>query len=499
VALVVLGGAAACTGEDESPPPPASSPAAGAGSAGPLAPYYTQALRWRDCDDGFDCTTLKVPLDYDKPTDGDISLAVIRLPAADRSRRIGSLVLNPGGPGGSGVEYARNAEDVTREPLRARFDVVGFDPRGVGGSTPVKCLDDRALDRFIAIDGSPDSAVEERALEAEAKTFAERCQARSGKLLPHVSTADAARDMDVLRSALGDKQLYYLGKSYGTFLGATYAELFPKNVGRLVLDGAVDPRTSAVDSARTQGAGFEQALRAFVADCVKRAGCALGRELDAGLGSIDDLLAGVDREPLPGDEDRELTQALATLGIAAALYDSQFGWPALRTALDSAFSGDGSGLLQLSDFYTERNENGKYANNQNEVIYAVNCTDRPDVRSVEEIKANVPSFEKASPRFGAYLAWGSLPCLHWPAEPVGTPHAIKAAGAKPIVVVGTTRDPATPYVWAQALAAQLESGVLLTYEGDGHTAYGDKSTCIDNAVERYLLEERPPADGTRCR
>jgi pimeloyl-ACP methyl ester carboxylesterase len=499
LALVLLAGLAACTGKDSGPKAQANQPAPGPSTSGPLSQYYTQSLRWAGCGDRFECTTLRVPLDYAKPVSGDIRLAVIRLPATDRKRRLGSLLVNPGGPGGSGVEYAREATSITRKPLRDRFDIVGFDPRGVAQSSPVKCLDDKQLDTFLAIDGSPDAPSEEQALDRETTLFTAQCKARSGRLLPHVSTADAARDIDVLRGVLGDRQLYYLGKSYGTFLGGTYAELFPKNVGRLVLDGALDPRTTSSDSAKAQAAGFSLALRAFVADCVKRAGCPLGTSAGVAIGEIDNLLAVTDRQPLPTSEGRELTQALATLGVAAAMYDSTFGWPALRDALRLALSGNGTGLLRLSDFYTERGPDGHYANNQNEVIYAVNCIDRPDVRSVAEIEAELPSFEQVSPQFGAYLAWGSLPCVHWPVPPVAKPHTIKAAGAKPILVVGTTRDPATPYAWAQGLAEQLESGVLLTYEGDGHTAYARTSSCIDNAVNGYLLRGRAPADGTRCR
>jgi pimeloyl-ACP methyl ester carboxylesterase len=498
LALLVLAGGAACSGKDRAAgEPDASTPLPSV--SGPLRGFYTQSLRWKACGDGFQCTTLRVPLDYDKPGGDEIRLAVVRLSAKDRQRRIGSLLMNPGGPGASGVDYARAAERVTSPALRQRFDVVGFDPRGVAQSTPVKCLNDKQLDTFLSIDGSPDSPAEEKALDTEAKFFSDQCEARSGQLLPHVNTRDAARDMDVLRAVLGDKQLYYLGKSYGTFLGATYAELFPANVGRVVLDGAIDPRTSATESARVQAGGFGVALKAFVADCVKRSGCPLGNDAGAAMRRIDGLLAQTDRSPLPATRDRVLTQALATLGIAVAMYDSQDGWPALRDALEMAFNGNGLGLLQLSDFYTDRGPNGRYRSNQNEAIYAVNCTDRPDVQSVAEIEAELPSFRKASPEFGEYIAWGSLPCVHWPAEPVTKPHAIRASGAEPILVVGTTRDPATPYVWAQGLADQLDSGVLLTYEADGHTAYRRSSSCIDDAVDRYLLQGMPPPDGTRCR
>jgi pimeloyl-ACP methyl ester carboxylesterase len=503
VAVLLVAGLVGCTGGEPRSAAPAPSPSTAATTrdTGPLAEFYNQRPAWKECprEERFECARVKVPLDYSKPAGEKIELAVIRLRAANKDRRVGSLLLNPGGPGSSGVQYARNADDVTSDALRERFDIVGFDPRGVGESTPVKCLTDAELDELIAADASPDTPAEEQSLSLQSRNFAERCKQRAGRLLPHVHTADAARDMDVLRGVLGDKELYYLGKSYGTFLGATYAELFPRRVGRMVLDGAVDPRTTASESAKVQAAGFDVALNSFVEDCVRRSGCPIGTDVPGATAKIQQLLTTLDAEPLPARGGRVLTQALATLGIAFAMYESEFGWPALRDALEMAFNGNGFGLLRLADFYTDRKSDGTYANNKNEVIYAVNCTDRPDVKSVAEIKAQLPGFVQASPLFGEYIAWGSLPCAFWPAQPASKPHAVVAPGAKPILVVGTTRDPATPYVWATGLAEQLQSGVLLSYQGDGHTAYGGKSTCVDNAVDRYLIEGRPPPDGTRCK
>jgi pimeloyl-ACP methyl ester carboxylesterase len=440
-----------------------------------------------------------VPRDHERPDDGDVSLAVVRLPATDSGQRIGSLVVNPGGPGGSGVRYARAAERVITANVRNRFDIVGFDPRGVAMSEPVDCLSDAELDTFLAIDGSPDTARERKRLVTEAREFAAGCGRRSGQLLPHLSTADAARDMDVLREALGEERLTYLGKSYGTLLGATYAELFPRRVGRLVLDGAIDPTLSGGEIGVAQAEGFEGALRAFVQDCQALEDCPLRggptADVDSGVDQVADLLAEVDRAPLPGEGDRELTQSLALLGVVAALYDEANGWPVLRLALGRAFDGDGSVLLTLADFYTERQRDGSYTSNQNEATYAVTCLDRAEPTDVDAYAADARDFARRSPLFGAYVAWSTLPCASWPAPPVSRPHPIRAPGAAPILVVGTVRDPATPYVWAQALAEQLESGVLLSYDGDGHTAYARGSECIDDAVERYLIDgEVPPAD-----
>ncbi len=465
-----------------------------------LARYYDQSPDWSSCGGGFECAEVAVPLDYDDPSADQISIAVTRLPAEDGDDRIGSLLVNPGGPGGSGIDYVRRAPDVLGSAVRDRFDVVGFDPRGVGRSEPVECLDDEQLDEFVAADGSPDTPAEERAVLQHARELAEGCERRSGRLLPHVGTADAARDMDVLRAVLGDERLHYLGKSYGTFLGATYAGLFPSRVGRLVLDGALDPRVRSEDFNREQAEGFEVALDAFVRDCLEQDDCPLRGTPDEGLAQVDRFLADVDATPLRGDGERELPQGLAVLGIVAALYDETRGWPILRQALTQAFAGDGSLLLLLADLYTDRDPSGRYTTNQNEVIYAVNCVDRPEAGGdIASARRLAEQYERTAPHFGAYLAWSGLACASWPVRPQGKPGPIPAKGAAPILVVGTTRDPATPYEWAVGLAEQLESGVLLTWDGDGHTAYQSGSDCVDDVVDDYLIDGKVPAEGTRCR
>jgi pimeloyl-ACP methyl ester carboxylesterase len=423
---------------------------------------------------------------------------VIRLPADSFGQRVGSLVINPGGPGGSGIDYARVARVAITAPVRQRFDIVGFDPRGVGESSPVDCLTDRELDEFISGDASPDDAGERREAIRASQSFARGCARRTGDLLGHVATQNVARDLDVLRAALDDERLYYLGKSYGTFIGATYAELFPKRVGRLVLDGALDPRVNSEEMALAQARGFERALTAFVGDCLQRAICPLTGDRDQALDQVRALLQHLDRSSLRTGEPRRLTQSLAVLGVVAALYEEQQGWPALAVALRLALRGDGSALLQLSDIYTERTSDGRYRGNQNEAIYAVNCLDHPAAASPVDGDQVLQRFRAASPTFGEFLAWSELPCKYWPVPPVGTARPVAAPGAPPILVVGTTRDPATPYAWAQGLATQLQSGVLLTYVGDGHTAYARGSDCVDSAVEAYLVRGRAPRDGARC-
>ncbi|WP_329483745.1 alpha/beta hydrolase [Kribbella sp. NBC_01484] len=460
-----------------------------------LEKFYQQQPDWQRCGSNQQCATITVPLDYTKPTGQTIELRARKVPARDRAGKIGTLFINPGGPGASGEKFAASAGFVLGSSLLRKFDVIGWDPRGVGQSTPVRCLDTAQMDKFIATDGSPDNEAEITDLNNEAKILADGCEQRSGELLPHVSTKDAARDIDVLRGIVGDPELYYLGFSYGTYLGATYAELFPKNVGRLVLDGAVDPSKTAKQNNIAQAKGFDTALDAFAEDCAQRS-CRLGSSKAEVLAKIDKLINDSDATPLPGDGKREVTQALVLLGVLSPLYLKQL-WPQLEDAVLDGLAGNGARLLALADQYTDREPSG-YSDNANEAIYAVNCLDRPDITSVAEAKAEMPEYEAASPRFGSALLWGSLPCANWPVKAEDKPHTIKAAGAKPIMVVGTTRDPATPYEWAVGLAHQLESGVLITRDGDGHTGYKQGNPCVDNAVESYLLQGTAPTADIKC-
>ncbi len=498
------------------PTPAASGNGATALDSAGLGRFYRQKPAWRDCGDGFQCTRVTVPLDYGRPAGRAIGLSVNRLRARSSAKRQGSLLVNPGGPGGSGLDYARGARSLVSGAVRERFDVVGFDPRGVGKSTPVRCLDDKETDAFIAADGSPDTRAEEQRLVDLSRRFGARCAQRSGYLLAHIGTRDVARDMDLLRAVLGDAKLTYLGKSYGTALGAAYAELFPTHVRALVLDGALDPSSSGSDVLRRQSIGFETALTAFVDDCRRRSNCPLPRRRASALAAVGAILAAADRQPLTGDGGRTVTQGIAFIGVGAALYDDS-AWPLLRDALSEAQRGDGSTLALLADFYTDRNENGHYTSNSNDALYAVNCLDRPApgvaagpagpagraaadaaARAVVAARAAASALSRVAPRFGPTLAWGDLPCATWPVTGSVRPHPIKAAGAAPILVVGTLRDPATPYVWAQNLARELASGHLLTWDGDGHTAYRRGSGCIDRAVDAYLIKGSLPRSGARC-
>ncbi|MZD07185.1 alpha/beta fold hydrolase [Streptomyces sp. SID5785] len=471
-----------------------------------LTRYYDQTLKWRDCGaPGFQCATLKAPLDYDKPDGGEIDLAVSRKKATGHGKHLGSLLVNPGGPGGSAVGYLQSYAGIGYpEKVRARYDMVAVDPRGVSRSEPVTCLSGRAMDRYTQTDVTPDDDAERTGLSGAFKKFAQGCETHdktSRRVLPHVSTVEAARDMDLVRAAVGDEKLNYVGASYGSFLGATYAGLYPERVGRLVLDGAMDPSLSARELNLQQTAGFETAFQSFAKDCVGRSDCPLGTGTPAQAGErLKKFFTRLDTRPLAASDPdgRKLGESLATTGVIAAMYD-EGAWPQLRDALTAAMKQkDGAGLLALSDSYYERDPDGTYTN----LMFAnaaVNCLDAPaSFNSAADAEKAVPDFEKASPVFGAGLAWSALNCTYWPVKPTGAPQRITAKGAAPIVVVGTTRDPATPYPWAKSLAAQLSSGRLLTYDGDGHTAYGRGSTCIDGAIDTYLLSGTPPKDGKRC-
>lgn len=479
-------------------PQPIPSPTITSTPPADLTRFYDQQLRWSGCGGSFECSRLTVPRDWAHPDQGDIDVAVIRLPASDPEHRIGSLLVNPGGPGVSGVEYARAARAQFTAPLREAYDIVGFDPRGTGETSPVRCLSDARLAAYFAADPTPDDAAERSAFTASIDELTQGCEQRSGQILPFVSTEDTARDMDVLRAALGDDRLGYLGASYGTYLGAVYAGLFPDRVGRMVLDGALDPALDGVETGKQQLQGFQQAFDSFVADCATHSDCPLPADKVAAGQRMSQFFADVDAHPLStGDPARPLTEGLATLGVGEALYAPEYFWEPLRAGLTQAFNGDGSVLLQLSDLYTNRHEDGSYSNLL-EANLAINCLDKGSLKTVGQAERLVPEYERLSPVFGAGFAWSSISCRDWPYPPQAPAEAIHAPGAAPILVIGTTRDPATPYSWAQALAGELDSGVLLTFDGDGHTAYNRGNACINRAVEAYLVSGTVPEDGKTC-
>lgn len=480
-----------------------TAPAARPSSSGPMpsAPaklgrFYEQKLDWHSCS-SHECATLTVPLDYAHPQGPTIRLAVLRVRAEDPSRRVGQLVVNPGGPGGSGIQYAAAGSYAFGQQLTRYYDIVGFDPRGVGQSTPLDCVDTSGLDQVIAADPDPETSSEAQRLDRLTRQMGEGCLSNSGELARHMSTVEAAKDMDILRAALGERKLDYFGASYGTFLGATYADLFPRHVGRMVLDGAIDPALSNEQLTLGQAKGFETALRAYLQDCVRQPSCPLGTSVAQAEAGLKHFFVDVDHKPLPTGGARPLTEGRAMPGVWLPLYVKEY-WPRLTSALRAAIDrGDGGPLLQLSDQYTSRGPNG-YLDNSMEALYAVNCLDHDDSIPSSKVPAHFAEFQKASPVFGRSFAYSLSSCAAWPIHSGHTTKALHAAGAPPIVVVGTTRDPATPYAWAKALARELDSGVLVSRDGDGHTGFQQGNPCVDGAVEGYLIRGKVPQDGLSC-
>ena len=475
-----------------------SGAAAGSGPFTTVASYYSQHLDWKPCSNGFLCARLQVPFDYSRPGWRQFSLPLIKLPAAKPSQRQGALVINPGGPGGSGVQFARDARSEFTTSVLDRFDIVGFDPRGVGGSVPaLRCMSGKALDKYFSTNDAPVNAAQLSELVAESSLYATSCAQNGSALLPYIGTRDAARDMDVLRAALGESRLTYLGKSYGTYLGTWYAALYPRRVRALVLDGAVDPEVSGMELNVTQAQGFEVAFGQFASWCVASAGCPLGRQPSL---EVRRMLSAASSAPLKNDlhNGQVADGALLSSGVAAGLYSKTF-WPLLRTGLSTAFAGNGTVLVELANILMERSSTGSYSNLA-DVDTAVNCLDRPWPRDMPSWRAAAAAGAKAAPLFGERLVWGSLACAYWPvpANPGLSASSLRASGAPPVLVVGDLRDPATPYRWAQALASDLPSGVLLGWRGEGHTSYMEGSACIDRYVDAYLERLSLPASGTIC-
>ncbi|MEV8230118.1 alpha/beta hydrolase [Streptomyces sp. NPDC079167] len=460
----------------------------------------SRPLDWKRCDapeggiepgPAWRCATLAVPLDHAEPDGETIGIALIRKAATEKSERIGSLLFNFGGPGGSGVGILPRAADSYRE-LNTRYDLVGFDPRGVAASAGVRCRGDKEQETaHREIDMTPDTPAEEAAFVEDGRDFGAGCERLSPEVLPHVGTVNAARDMDAIRRALGDEKLSYFGVSYGTELGGTYAHLFPEYVGRLVLDAVVDPTADSVGHARNQATGFQRALENYLKD--------RGQDPAAGTRRTARLLERIDKDPLPTSSGRELNGSLAVLGIVAPLY-SKSSWPTLTAALDEAENrGTGDGLLQLADSYNGRDAQGHY-DTQSHSQRAISCADARARPTAAEARALLPEFRELSPVFGPFLAWDTAGwCAGWPVEGEHDTPEVSAPGAAPILVIGTTGDPATPYEGARRMADELGEGVgvMLTNKGEGHGSYGG-STCVTSLVDSYLLDGKVPADGRTC-
>lgn len=461
-----------------------------------LSGYYSQVVTWTACSGGFQCAKVEVPMDYAKPRGASIKLAVTRLPAT--GTRLGAMLVNPGGPGASGVDMVVNSgKSYFSEKLRAAYDIVGFDPRGVQRSEPAKCLDDAQMDaaRQKSYNMADDAGL--KLAEADIKAQTELCVKNTGPVLAHVDTVSSARDMDVLRAVVGDPKLNYMGFSYGTKLGATYAGLFPQRVGRFSLDGALDPSLDIDQVSMGQAVGFENALRAWAKDCLGTKDCPVSGTVDAALAQIRDLNDVYTKTPQRTSSGRVVTGTEFTNAVAFAMYSTDL-WDPLSGALKQAFAGDASGMLMLADYSADRSADGKYSSNTASAFTAINCMDYSMDSNTAHMRADAAALEKASPTFGGLLAYSGLTCKYWPVTATGKAETISAPGAAPILVIGTTGDPATPYKWAQALAKQLDSGVLVTWKGDGHTAYGRANECLTSAVDNYFVDGKVPASRTAC-
>ncbi len=503
IRILALGAAAALllagctTAEPSVAASPVPSPSFTTAEPQALKPFYNQSADWKECGD-FECATVEAPRNYDQPDAGTVQLALLKRAADNQDERLGSLFVNPGGPGVSGNSYAKLAEALFTQPVLEHYDIVGWDPRGVGDSTSISCMTDSETDTYYETDGTPDDQAEVRELVRVNEQFTKGCVADDADLIPQLGTFSSARDLDILRSAVGEPRLNFFGASYGTELGAIYAELFPKRVGRMVLDAALDPAVTSNGLSKGQLRGFQRATESFIDDCIARRGCAVGPTQDAAEQQIADLLASIDQSPLPTQSGRPLTESLATTGMISAMYSEASGWPSLRLGLSQALNGDGTVLLALADAYAERNNDGTYASNVNSAFPAISCTDRPGSSSVATAKQQIPAYEEISPIFGRTFAWGAVGCRDWPVKKGDFPTKVIAEGADPIVVVGTTRDPATPYSWSVRLARSLQNGVLVSRNGDGHTGYNAGNTCVDNAVDKYLVAGETPANPTIC-
>ncbi len=458
-------------------------------------PFEPSPIDWDPFDDEVDVAALDVPVDYADPDGPTFELFLAKYNALDPDNRIGTLLVNPGGPGFGGSDLAFFASQIFDQPLLQRFDIVGWDPRGTGESEPaIDCIDD--YDRYFnEIDSTPDTDEERELLVKTAREFAAECAAKNADTIEFVGTNSSARDMDSIRRALGEDTISYFGFSYGSELGATWATLFPDTVRAAVLDGAADPEADPLESSLQQIAGFEASLTTFLAQCSEREACPFHNDGDAET-AFDGLLADLDENPLPSLDDRPpVNRNVAVTGIVQAMYSETF-WPALEQSLTAAARGDGSGLLQLADSYYQRSPDGTYGN-ELEAFQAISCADTADRKSIEETDEENALFYGVAPRLAPEGSAGGYFCTFFP--PAVDPRVdIDAAGAGPIVVIGTTGDPATPFDSTVRMSNILEDGRLIIVEADQHTGYG-VNRCVIDVVNDYLIDLVSPLDETECR
>ncbi|MEO8094511.1 MAG: alpha/beta hydrolase [Pseudolysinimonas sp.] len=465
-----------------------------------LEQFYQQDVTWKNCSGGMQCAELKAPVDWAHPDGAQITLAIDRHKASGTSK--GSLLINPGGPGGSGFDFAQG---FTGSPgVYANYDIIGWDPRGVGQSTPIVCFtSDQDRDEMIYGTYKDPYGSEgwQKELAARQKKWVDACKQNTGELLAHIDTASVAHDMDMMRAVLGDDKLNYLGYSFGTYIGTVYAELFPDKVGRMVLDGAVEPPFGTFDELATQMAGFDSAFKAYMKDCLASGGCPFDGPLSNALAEAHGLILSVDGENLKSDDGRVLDSATVGTGIALTLYN-QGNWFFLTQMFQGLMQGDASATFQAADSYNGR-EAGRYADRSLDVYFAVTCAEGTIGTDAVDLLDGLSIMDEKAPYIGGILALDDYvlleeACSQWPYPRPEFPATFDAPGAPPILVIGTTNDPATPYAQSVALADDLDSGVLITYHGEGHTVYGNGVTCIDNVVDDYFVKDVVPSSDPDC-
>jgi pimeloyl-ACP methyl ester carboxylesterase len=458
--------------------------------------FIVNPIEWKPCDGStsteVECGNIEVPFDYADPEQGSFVLFVKRHNAASPADRIGSMMVNPGGPGFGGSSLADDAQYYFSQDLIDRFDIIAWDPRGTGESTPaVDCVD--TFDEYFGLDSPPETPEEKQALIDASQAFNDKCAENSGTILPYISTMASAQDINSLRLALGEEKVSFFGFSYGSELGTTWATMFPETVRAIVVDGAVDPNASSVQEGMNQAKGFEGQLATFLKQCSEKTTCAFhnGGKAEA---AFDQLVLDIDVTPLEVSKDRTpVTQGVLFTAVAQAMY-SDYYWPQLSEALSEAQSGDGKGILQLYDDYYQRKDDGTYGN-ELEAFLAISCLDDPGATSTEEVELHIEDFIAAAPRLGGNFAYG-YSCALWPVEQAAKVN-ITGKDAGPIVVVGTTGDAATPLESTRKMAQGLEQGILIVVDANQHTGYGANS-CVVKAVDDYLIKLKVPANETTC-
>jgi len=472
-----------------------------------LASFYTQQPTWTPCDGAADagqhptrglCSWITVPLDYAAPAGPTIRLRVAKWPASG-STRVGSLVVNPGGPGASGLDFASYLAS-SAPGIAAAYDIVGFDPRGVGQSAPITCLTGPQTTALLRLDSTPTTAQQEKAYVAASAAVSDGCLRLSPSLARNVGTDNTIQDMDILRAVLGDDALNWFGASYGTYLGTRYIQRFPTHVGRMVLDGVVDPGLDAMGLSYGQSIAFQRAVERFAADCATLRSCPYRGNAGAVVGSINTLLARLDTHPMATRAALPLVQAEALNAVIYAMY-TPFLWPDLRRALAAATRGDGTPLQRMAADANDQTGPDTYGSNGASAFPAIGCWDQPAPPGPDGLRAAARTWATTAkvPEIARALAWGNASCALWFGHSPVLPGPATSTTTAPVLLIGTTFDPATPYWWARDVHKHMPTSTLLTYYGDGHTAFGNGSTCIDRAVTTYLVRGVMPAPDTVCR